>query len=459
MAKTKVKRKSKAKAGARSKSKHKVKTKRRAKAGARAGSKRKTKTRRKAATKRRTAAGAKTGKGEAGRYGADVRSDLFVSVGIQRSGGIDLEITSKVDTVYGESIRKSVKSVLSAYRVKHARVTVDDKGGLPFVIAARVETALRRAGCKAVGDARPKRTFKREGPSAKDRLRRSRLYLPGNEPKFAINAGIHKPDGVILDLEDSVHAAEKDAARVLVRNALRCVDFLGAERMVRINQLPIGLDDLAEIVPESPEMILIPKVEHAGQVREVAKTIKRIQKKHRQKDTIWLMPIVESALGVENAFAIASADDTVAALTIGLEDFTADLGVGKTKSGDESAFARMRLVNGACAAGIQAIDSVYGDVGDIEGLIGWGARARSMGFEGMGCVHPRQIRPIHEAFAPAQQEIDKALKIVAAFDEATAKGLGVVSLGTRMIDPPVVLRAQRLVETARRVGLVPGKQK
>jgi citrate lyase subunit beta/citryl-CoA lyase len=133
--------------------------------------------------------------------------------------------------------------------------------------------------------------------------------------------------------------------------------------------------------------------------------------------------------------------------------------VQKTKRGDESLYARQRLVNAARAAGVQAIDSVYGDVGDTEGLRAWGMRARAMGFEGMGCIHPRQIRPIHEAFAPTAVEIEKALKIVAAFDEAKAKGLGVVSLGTRMIDPPVVLRAQRLVDLARRSGLVPESSK
>jgi citrate lyase subunit beta/citryl-CoA lyase len=166
------------------------------------------------------------------------------------------------------------------------------------------------------------------------------------------------------------------------------------------------------------------------------------------------MPILESALGVEHAFAIASASDTVVAITIGLEDYTADLGVPRTKQGSEALYARMRLVNAARAAGVQASDSVYSDVGDIEGLSAWGIGSRAMGFDGMGCLHPRQIQPIHEAFAPTQREIDRALKIVAAFEEAEAKGLGVVSLGTRMVDPPVVLRAQRLVDMARRIGLL-----
>jgi citrate lyase subunit beta/citryl-CoA lyase len=342
--------------------------------------------------------------------------------------------------------------------VKHGRVVIDDKGGLPFTIAARVEAAARRAGAKGKGDPRPDRTVTREGPTERDRLRRSRLYLPGNQPKLMINAGLHGPDGIILDLEDSVHPDEKDAARLIVRNALRAVDFGGAERMVRINQLPLGFEDLKAIVPEGPDLILIPKVEEAGQVEEVDERIRRIRAKAGDGDSIWLMPILESALGIENAFAIARAANAIVALTIGLEDYTADLGVVKTQQGDESLFARMRLVNAARAAGIQAIDSVYGDVGDIEGLTAWAHHSRALGFEGMGCIHPRQIGPIHDAFAPSSDEIGKALKIVSAFDEAQAAGLGVVRLGTKMIDPPVVLRAQRLVDNARRMGLIPEEE-
>jgi citrate lyase subunit beta/citryl-CoA lyase len=290
--------------------------------------------------------------------------------------------------------------------------------------------------------------------SAKDRLRRSRLYLPGSEPKFFVNAGLHAPDAVILDLEDSVHAAEKDTARVLVRNALRAVNFGAAERMVRINQLPMGLADLDEVISEAPDMVLIPKVERAEQVAELDRKISEIVKREKLDRAIWLMPILESALGIENAFAIAAASERVAALTIGLEDYTADLGVAKTSVGNESLYARQRLVNAARAAGVQANDSVYGDIGDLGGLRRWGERSRAMGFEGMGCVHPRQIPVIHEAFAPSQAEIEKALKIVAAYEDAQRRGLGVVSLGSKMIDAPVVYRALKLVHQAQQMGLL-----
>lgn len=273
-----------------------------------------------------------------------------------------------------------------------------------------------------------------------------------------INAGLHRPDAVILDLEDSVHPTQKDAARLLVRNALRVLDFGEAERMVRINQLPLGLEDLEAIVPETPDVILVPKVESADDVRAVATHVAEMRRATHAlagAHPIWLMPIVESALGVENAFEIAAAGDDVVALTIGIEDYTADLGVVKTREGRESEWARRRVVNAARAAGVQAIDSVFGDVADERGLREWAKASRAMGFAGMGCVHPRQIRVVHAAFAPSPEELERAERIVAAYEDAEAHGLGVVSLGSKMIDPPVVARALRLVEQAREIGVVP----
>ena len=396
-----------------------------------------------------------SGRGEAGRAGDDVRGDLHVAVELADVGGLDVQLTSRVKSLYGASIEQTARATLAGLEVEHARIRIDDKGAVPFVIAARVEAAALRAGAAPGGDGKPERTVPDREHSTRNRLRRSRLYLPGDQPKLQLNAGLHRPDGVILDLEDSVHANEKDAARLVVRNALRCVDFGNAERMVRINQLPRGLEDLDAIIPERPDLVLIPKTETANQVAEVDARIRETLGEPADGDPpIWIMPIVETALGVENAFQIAAASPAVVALTIGLEDYTADLGAQKTLEGDESLYARGRLVNAARAAGVQAIDSVFGDVGDEEGLRAWASRSRGLGFEGMGCIHPRQIRPIHEAFAPSASEIEKALRIVAAFEDAEARGLGVVSLGTRMVDPPVVLRAQRLVHVARQAGLI-----
>ena len=388
---------------------------------------------------------------EVGHWGPDIRSDLHVAIEPRDSGGLAIALESRVGFCYGDSIMAQARQVLESLGVRHAKVSIHDEGALPFVISARIEAATKRAGLGGGQKALPAQ-LPLPSPSRRDRLRRSRLYLPGTEPKYFINALLHEPDAIILDLEDSVHHAEKDTARILVRNALRAVDFGSCERMVRINQLPLGLEDLPEIIPESPDVILIPKVERAEQVAEVDRMIGDVKKQHNIDRPIWIMPILESALGIENAFTIAAVASNVCALTIGIEDYTADLGVVKTVEGKESTYARTRLVNAAKAAGVQAIDSVFGDVLDMDGLRRWGEDARALGFEGMGCIHPGQIRVIHEAFAPTQVEIDKALAIVAAFEEARQKGLGVVSLGSKMIDPPVVERAKKLVARAKQMG-------
>jgi len=391
--------------------------------------------------------------GEAGHSGAEIRSDLHVRIEPRERGGIAIELESRVKPYYGDSIRRQAEEVLEALGVRHAQVQIHDEGALPFVIAARIEAAVRRAGLGEGTRVLPDRIALPE-PSARDRLRRSRLYVPGSEPKYFVNAALHGADAVILDLEDSVHTSEKDAARLLVRNALRAVDFLQCERMVRINQLPLGLADLDEIVPESPDLLLIPKVESPSQILEATTRVAEIKANYGITRPIWLMPILESALGIENAFAIAQASDKIVALTIGLEDYTADLGVAKTLTGAESLYARQRVVNAAHAAGVQAIDSVFGDIGDLEGLRTWGLNSRALGFEGMGCVHPSQIAVIHDAFAPTATEIERARKIVAAYNDAQQKGLGVVSLGSKMIDPPVVQRALKLMARAQAMGLV-----
>src|SRR5499427_7146881 len=389
---------------------------------------------------------------EAGHWGQDVRSDVHVAFDVREGGGAEISLESRVAMYYGNAIMEQARSVLDELGVKHARVAIHDEGALPFVVAARIEAAVRRAGL-ALGKRSLPEPHPLPSPSAKDRLRRSRLYLPGTEPKYAINAALHEPDAIILDLEDSVHHAQKDAARILVRNTLRAVDFGHCERMVRINQLPLGLEDLAEIIPESPDLILIPKVEHPGQVTQVDHMIGELKVRHQINRPIWLMPILESGLGIENAAAIAASTENVVALTIGLEDYTADLGVARTPEGRESLYARTRLVNAAKAAGVQAIDSVYSDVADMDGLKRWGEASRALGFEGMGCIHPAQIPVIHAAFAPSPGEIEKAQKIVSAFEEAQQRGVAVVSLGSKMIDPPVVQRALKLVARAKAMGL------
>ncbi len=393
--------------------------------------------------------------GEAGQRGERVRSDCWVRLEPRTSGGLELCVRSKEEAMYGHAVRATCRTVLEALGVRDAVVSVEDEGALDFVLAARIEAAVKRAGLGngAVFLPAPGPGF--GARTARERFRRSRLYLPGNEPKHFLNAGLHRPDGIILDLEDAVAPSEKDAARLVVRNALRAVDFGQSERMVRINQGERGLEDVDAVAPQNVHMLLIPKVETAEHVKAVYARAEAARPAAGLERPCLLMPIIESALGCFNALAIATASPNVAALTIGLEDYTADLDAQRTLEGRKSLWARQVIVNAARAAGVTPIDTVFSDLTDMEGLRQAALEAKSLGFEGKGCIHPRQIPVVHEAFAPSPDEVEKAKRIVLAFDDAERQGLGVVALGPKMIDPPVVKRALRTVQIAEALALLP----
>jgi citrate lyase subunit beta / citryl-CoA lyase len=392
---------------------------------------------------------------EAGQRGEKVRSDCWVRLEPRASGGLELCVTSKVEAMYADAVQTTCRAVLESLGVKDASVTVEDQGALDFVLAARIEAAVKRAG---MGNGT---TFlPTPGPgfgsrTTRGRFRRSRLYLPGNEPKFFLNASQHNPDAIILDLEDSVAPPAKDSARLLVRNALRAVDFGQSERMVRINQGDRGLADLDAVVPQNVHVILIPKVESAEQVQAVDSRADKLRLAAGHESPCLLMPIIESALGCFNALAIAMASPNVVALTIGLEDYTADLGAQRTLEGRESFWARQVVVNAARAAGVAPIDTVFSDFGDMDGLRQACLEAKALGFEGKGCIHPRQVPIVHEAFAPSPEEVERAKRIVLAFEDAEGRGLGVVALGSKMVDPPVVKRALSTVKMAEALALLP----
>lgn len=389
----------------------------------------------------------------AGNIGKKVRSDCFVTLELKDSGGVKIEQKSKVEVLFGKANIELCEDILKFYGIGNAQLTLEDKGAVPLIIAARIEAAVKQL---IDTDKEYLLDFIEENnyTSEKEQFRFSRLYLPGNTPSMMLNAGIHDPNGIILDLEDSVAFSKKKEAQLVVRNALRGINFYGAERMVRINQFPKGLEDIKYLVPHNVHMLLVPKCEGAEQIKKLEEKIEEIKKQHNIDRPVLLMPIIESALGVEKAFEIATASENVVALAIGLEDYTADLGTRRTNEAVESFYARTRLVNACKAARIQAIDSVFSDVGDMEALRENVKVSKGLGFEGMGCIHPRQIKVIHESFAPEPDEIEKAKKIVNAFIDATEKGLGVVSLGTKMIDPPVVKRAEKTISLAISLGLI-----
>ena len=386
---------------------------------------------------------------------SEVKSDFCVSYSTENSGELNINIQSKTAILHGSKLKSITEKTLSDLGIKSGNLTIIDNGGQYFVLQARIEAAVKAANSKLKTESLPDFKQHSQYKSFRDRFRRSRLYLPGNQAKLMLNAGIHQPDAIILDLEDSVAPDEKDVARLIVRNALRTLDFFGAERMVRINQGKIGLKDLEAIVPQNVHLILVPKVENAKQLKEVDDKIQRIRKDCGRKEPVFLMPILESATGILNSLEIAKASKSNVAIAIGLEDYTADIGVQRTNKGHESLFARSQVVNAARSAGIQAIDTVFSDVNDEDGLRTSVQEAKELGFEGKGCIHPRQIKPVHEELAPSESEIEKAKKIIRAFVEAEAKGQGVVSLGSKMIDPPVVKRAQNTINLAVATGLVP----
>jgi citrate lyase subunit beta/citryl-CoA lyase len=389
----------------------------------------------------------------AGNSGPKVRSDCEIFLELKAEGKIKIDLTSKVKVLYGDSINNLITEILDFFGIKHAEVKINDSGALPFVIAARMESAVKQLISTDI-EFLPAILEENRYSTTRDTSRFSRLYLPGNNPGLMINAGLHSADGIILDLEDSVAPEKKDEARILVRNALRQINFCGAERMVRINQGERGLEDLHFVIPHNVNLILIPKCESEDYIKLVEHEIADIKRKNSLVNQVFLMPIIESALGIENSFTIVRGSEDVVAVAIGLEDYTADLGVARTVEGMESFYARTRLVVAARAAGIQAIDSVFSDVADMESLRQTVLASKSLGFEGMGCIHPRQIKVIKQGFAPDHTEIEKSKKIVQAFEAAKRNGSGVIALGSKMIDPPVVARSQKIIDLAIKLGLL-----
>jgi len=383
----------------------------------------------------------------AGAKGEKPRSDLRVKY-TPSNNSLSISVMSTVGLYFGKAIKEQAISVCKDLQIKTGSIEIEDFGALPFVIAARLEAAIKKAHPTLELESLPPMKEFCKYNSTFDKIRRSRLYLPGNQSKLMLNAGIHKPDGIILDLEDAVSPSEKEDTRYVVRNALRSLDFFGAERMVRINQGDMGLKDLDFLIPHNVHLILIPKVESPKTIKIVDQRISDIANKCGMKIPVFLMPIIESGRGVLKALEIAEASPNIVALAIGLEDYTADIGVPRTEEGKESFFARSMIINASRAVGIQAIDTVYSDVANEEGLRKAVREAKSLGFDGKGCIHPRQIKPLHEEFAPSKEEIAKAQRIAIAFDEAKKKGLGVVSLGSKMIDQPVVKRALRTINLA-----------
>ena len=287
-------------------------------------------------------------------------------------------------------------------------------------------------------------------------MRRSMLFLPGNNPNLLITGNCLGADAVIFDLEDAVSPTEKDAARILVRNTLRYMDFRGCETIVRINSIdtPYWQKDIDEVLPYKPSLILLPKTGSETDVLTADAYISSVEEKlGMEQGSVGLMPLIETALGVENAFRIASATSRVKALFLGAEDLTADLQCKRTKESREIEYARTRLVVAARAAGVEVYDTPFTDVNDDEGIWVDAKTAKALGFNGKASISPRHVEVINSVFSPTQADVDYAYEVMDAIELAKKQGKGAIALHGKMIDAPIVARAQRTIAMAEALGL------
>jgi citrate lyase subunit beta-like protein len=287
------------------------------------------------------------------------------------------------------------------------------------------------------------------------RARRALLYMPGDDRhkiEKSITLGV---DSICMDMEDGVAPNRKQTARETIVAALQSLDFGSSERLARINPVGSGLEqeDLTHVLPARPDGIVIPKVNYAGQIRWVSQQIGNAEAQYGwPAGSIRLLAIVESARGIVNLASIATAGDRLEALIFGAEDLAGDIGAIRTRPGWEVFYARSALVTHAAAFDLQAIDMVYVDFRDMQGLRAEATQGLQMGFAGKQIIHPNQVQPVQEAFTPSDDEIRRARRIYEAAQRHAQTGEGAFSLDGKMVDAPIVKAAQRVLERARAAG-------
>jgi citrate lyase beta subunit len=264
-------------------------------------------------------------------------------------------------------------------------------------------------------------------------------------------------DSICMDMEDGVALNRKDEARATIVSALESLDFGASERLARINPVGSGLeaDDLAAVLPARPDGIVLPKVENGEQLRWVSEHIAAAERKRGWPlGAICLVAIVETAHGIVNLPEVAGADSRLQALVFGAEDLAGDIGAQRTPEGWEVFYARSALVTHAAAFGLQAIDMVFVDFHDLEGLRKEAIQGAQMGFAGKQIIHPGQVTPVQTAFTPSEEAIAHALRVVQAAAGHQQAGLGAFALDGKMVDAPVVKAAERVLERARAAGKI-----
>ncbi|MGJ3921149.1 citrate (pro-3S)-lyase subunit beta [Limosilactobacillus mucosae] len=291
----------------------------------------------------------------------------------------------------------------------------------------------------------------------KERLRRTMMFVPGNNPAMVKDAGIYGADSIMFDLEDAVSMAEKDAARDLVYEALQTQDYGDAELVVRVNgqDTPYYANDVRAMVKAGIDVVRLPKAEDAEMVKKLDADITAAEKEFgREEGSTMLMAAIESAKGVINAYQIALASDRMMGIALSAEDYTTDMKTHRYPDGAELEFARNMVLHAARAAGVAAFDTVFTNMNDTEGFYRETEYIHQLGFDGKSLVNPRQIPMVNKVYEPTKKEIENAKNVENAIKEAKLKGSGVISMNGQMVDRPVVLRAERVMRLAKASNLI-----
>ena len=288
------------------------------------------------------------------------------------------------------------------------------------------------------------------------KLRRSMLFVPANNPGIIRDSYLYRPDSVMFDLEDSIAITEKDSARYLLFNMIKKMKPLykesGIELVVRINGLDteFGVEDLEASIRAGIEVIRIPKTDTVENVYEVEKHIERIEKESGiEVGRTKIIVAIEGPLGALNALEIAKCSPRLIGMAIGGEDYVTNLKTTRSEGGVEMLMGRAMIVMAARSAGIAALDSVYSDVNNDEGFLKEASMIKQMGFDGKSLIHPRQIELIHNLYTPDEKSIKKSLRIIKSTEEALAEGRGVFTVDGKMIDKPIIERAQHVLNLAK----------
>jgi len=287
-----------------------------------------------------------------------------------------------------------------------------------------------------------------------EKIMRSILFCPGNNPKLYYTAPCYEPDCIIFDLEDSIELAEKDAARDLLVEGITSLDFGKVEIFVRVNGVttPFFEKDVKAIVPAGVQNIRLPMSQSIEDVKKLDDLLNTIENEHNiEKGRTKIQVGIETPKGILNAADMAGASDRVIGISFGAEDYTASLGIDRTKEGSELLFARNMIVNVASMYGITATDTVWSDIHDSEGFIDEVKRIKAMGFNSKSCIHPSQIKPLHDALRPTKEQVEKAQIIVDAVEKANVEKGGVIVVNGKMVDIPVITKAKKIINLYEKV--------